>query len=43
MKTNKIKKSTKKLPMQGNVRKGFMFYCGIVMMIALICSLTTKI
>ena len=28
MKTNKIKKSTKKLPMQGNVRKGFMFYCG---------------
>ena len=37
MKTNKIKKSTKKLPMQGNVKKGFMFYCGIVMMIALIC------
>lgn len=37
MKTSKIKKSTKKLPMQGNVRKGFMFYCGIVMMIALIC------
>ena len=37
MKTNKIKKSTKKLPMQGNVSKGFMFYCGIVMMIALIC------
>ena len=37
MKANKIKKPTKKLPMQGGVRKGFMFYCGIVMMIALIC------
>ena len=37
MKTGKIKKSTKKLPMQGNVKKGFMFYCSIVMMIALIC------
>ena len=34
---NKKKKTTTKLPMKGGVRKGFMFYCGIVMMIALIC------
>ena len=34
---NKKKKSTTKLPMKGGVRKGFMFYCIIVMMIALIC------
>ncbi len=33
----KIKKTTKKLPMQGNVKRGFIFYCSIVMIILLVC------
>ena len=32
-----IKKNNTKLPMKGKVKKGFMFYCSIVIMIALIC------
>ncbi len=30
-------KNTNKLPMNGKVKKGFMFYCAIVIVIALMC------
>lgn len=31
-----MNKKNSKLPMKGNVKKGFMFYCAIVLMVALI-------
>ncbi len=36
-KLNSVKKTTTKLPMTGKVRKGFRFYVGLVLCIALVC------
>ena len=40
MRNQKKNKQTQKLPMQGKVKKGFMFYCAMVMVVALALATT---